>query len=253
MNIVQCEQGSAEWLAARTARVTASEIADVLAVLVRKGKDGRMPGESTAARESYKDAIVAEILTGQASEHYVSRAMKHGTAEEPFARSAYESRFKVMVDSVGFVIHPTILRSGASPDGLVDSDGCLEIKSPKTETHLRYLRAGVFPPEYEPQVMWQLACTEREWCDFMSYDSRIIDHRYRIFRKRVKRDEQRISLMENGVRSFLQEVDDTLGELQNLCPEIALPVQAPIALPRHESGEVNLSRLADQLAGEPTP
>jgi hypothetical protein len=223
MNIVHCEQGDATWLDARTARVTASEVADVLAVLRRAGKDGRKAGDPAGARQAYMEAIVAEILTGQASEHYVSRAMKHGSAEEPFARAAYESRFKVMVEPVGFVIHPAILRSGASPDGLVDDQGCLEIKAPKTETHIRYVRAGILPPDYEPQVMWQLACTEREWCDFMSYDSRLKDVRYRIFRVRVNRDEQRIAEMENGVRGFLQEVDDTLGELQRLCPEIAVP------------------------------
>lgn len=130
MKILDIAQGTPEWLAARAGRVTASRIPDVMA----KIKTGE-----AATRRDYRAQIIAEILTGQPQgDTFTNEAMRWGTEQEPFARAAYEMASGFMVDQVGFVLHPTIDRAGASPDGIVDMDGLVEIKCPKTATHIQY-------------------------------------------------------------------------------------------------------------------
>jgi YqaJ-like viral recombinase domain len=239
VKIISCSQGSQEWFEARAGRVTASNVADVLAFLKRGDKKG---GE-TAARASYKAQIVAETLSGSAIlDGYLSSFMQHGTEMEPFARAAYEVRNNVSVDTVGFIVHPTIDRFGASPDGLIGKDGGIEIKAPKTATHIDYMLAGILPPEYEPQVMSNIDCAEREWWDFLSFDDRL-PSRHQQFKVRTYRDEARIAQIDEGVRLFLQEVDDLIGELQRLNPEIA-------ALPAEDYGDLGITG-ADILACDP--
>lgn len=238
MNTVLCEQGGAEWLEIRTGKVTASEVADATSYLKRKS-NGKEVGESSGTRESYKAALAAEILSGRASEHYVSRHMERGTALEPEARILYESRNNVMVQEVGFVIHPTIERSGASPDGLIGNEGGLEIKAPKLETHIKYIFAGVLPPEYEPQVMWNMACTGRQWWDFASYCPEMPES-MRLFQVRVYRDEMRVAELEQGVRKVLEEVDEMVAKLRALHPE-SEPKQKKIATYDEQFGDLGLT------------
>lgn len=222
MKVLDIEQGSGAWFAARAGKVTASCVADAVSFLKRG--DGE-----TAARAAYKAQIVAEILRGEPiMDGYLSPYMQHGTEQEPYARAAYESRFDVLVDTVGFVVHPTIERAGASPDGLVGDDGGLEIKCPKTETHIRYMRANRLPPEYEPQVMWNLACTGRTWWDFVSFDP-FLPPRHQIFRIRVERNAGRIAELEQGVKQFLSEVDAMIAELNEINPEIERKLSPPEA------------------------
>jgi len=217
VNIIDCTQGDHEWFNARLGKVTASEVADAVRFLKR----GDKKGEEGKTRLSYKAAIVSEILTGDPADTFVSKYMERGTELEPYARTAYEIKRNVMVEQVGFVIHPSIDRSGASPDGLVGEDGGLEIKCPKVENHLAYMLAGKLPPEYEPQVMWNLACTGRQWWDFVSYCPPPMPERHRLFIVRVHRDEQRIAELEAGVVQFLAEVDEMITALDTLNPEIA--------------------------------
>lgn len=205
MNVLDFPQGSAEWLAARAGKVTASRIADVMA----KIKSGE-----AAARRDYRAQIVAEILTGQPqASTFTNAEMMWGTEQEPFARSAYEVHKSVMVDQVGLVLHPTIDRAAASPDGLVQ-DGLLEIKCPKTATHLSYLLAGEVPEQYAPQMLWQMACTGGKWCDFASFDPRLPDD-LQLFVCRLERDDKRIQAMEAEVKVFLSEVDAILERLKD--------------------------------------
>jgi len=206
MKVLDFPQGSAEWLASRAGRVTASRISDVLA----KVKTGE-----AAARRDYRAQIVAEILTGKPQdEGYVNDAMKHGTENEPFARSAYEVSRGILVDQVGLVLHPEIDRAAASPDGLADKDGLLEIKCPKTATHLEYLLAGEVPSKYRPQMLWQMACTGRAWCDFVSFDPRLPQD-LQLFVVRLQRDDKAIQEMEKEVRKFLEEVDAVIDQLKS--------------------------------------
>jgi hypothetical protein len=104
--------------------------------------------------------------------------------------------------------------SGASPDGLVN-DGIVEFKCPNTATHLEYLLADKVLEKYVTQMQWQMACTGRPWCDFVSYDPRLPEH-LQMLVVRVPRNEVRIAELETEVRKFLAELDDKVKKLQEL-------------------------------------
>ena len=157
-------QGTPEWHALRLGKVTASRVADVIA----KTKSG-----PSASRAKYAGELIAERLTGTTGERFTNAAMACGTEQEPAARKTYEFYRDTDVEQVAFVLHPTIGDSGASPDGLVDVDGLVEIKCPETHTHIETLLGQAVPAKYITQMQWQMACTGRAWCDFVSYDPRL--------------------------------------------------------------------------------
>lgn len=200
------EQLSAEWRAARCGKATASKIADIVA----RTKSG--PG---ASRKNYLAQLVAERLTGVSADGFTNAAMQHGTETEPQARNAYSFYADVDVEEVGFIIHPAIDMSGASPDGLVGDDGLVEIKCPNTATHIDTLLGRTVPEKYVTQMQWQMACTGRAWCDFASYDPRLPES-LRLFVARVNRDDALIATLEGEVRAFLAEVAETVDKLQNV-------------------------------------
>lgn len=197
-------QGSAEWHSLRLGKVTASRVADVLA----KIKSGE-----AAARANYRAELIAERLTGVAAESFTNAAMQWGIEQEPFARAAYEVHADELVNQIGFVDHPRIAMSGASPDGLVGIDGLVEFKCPNTANHIATLISGAVPSKYIPQMAWQMACTERKWCDFCSYDPRLPED-LRLFVKRVDRDDKYIAELEAEVEKFLDEVIGTINLLR---------------------------------------
>jgi YqaJ-like viral recombinase domain len=177
-------------------------------------------GGEAAARRDYRAELIAERLTGNAENRYVSKEMRYGSEQEPFARTAYEIRTENIVDQVGFVFHPRLNFSGASPDGLIQEDGGLELKCPKTTTHLAYMAAGTVPKEYEYQMLWNMACAEREWWDFASFDARLPE-KLRLFIVRMSRDEARIGEIEREVMTLNNEIDticEQLGVVANLVP-----------------------------------
>lgn len=196
-------QGSDGWFAARLGCVTASRLADVVA----KTKTGE-----SASRGTYRAELVAERLTGKRAEGFSNAAMTWGTNCEPLARAAYEAHKGVFVVEVGMVRHPVILMTGASPDGLVGLDGVLEIKCPDTKTHIETVLSGRAPPKYVSQMQWQMACSGRDWCDFVSFDPRMPDD-MQIFIVRVERDASLIASYEAEVIKFLGEVDSTIAQL----------------------------------------
>ena len=198
------EQGSGEWLRERCGKVTASRIADIVA----KTKNG-----PSASRGNYMAQLIAERLTGSVSESYVSPAMEHGTATEDEAVAAYEFYSGLMVERVGFVPHPTIAMTGASPDRLVAAAGLVEVKCPNTATHIETLLGRSVPGKYVHQMQWQMACTEREWCDFVSYDPRLPEE-LRLFVKRVERDGFAIVELQAAVKDFLADLDTRLAMLR---------------------------------------
>lgn len=212
MNIIDCAQLSKEWFACRLGSVTSCRVADATSFLTRKSKNGG-PGDETAARLKLKWELISELLTGEPSDHYVSRWMEEGKEKEPLARAAYEIAKDVYCEQVGFVFHPTIKMAGASPDSLVGEDGLAEYKCPKTSTHLRYVLAGVVPEDYLDQMYWQMACCEREWCDFVSYDPSIKRAELRLFIRRLFRDEAIIADMNAKVEIFNAEVQEMLAKL----------------------------------------
>lgn len=201
-------QGSAEWFAQRAGKVTASRVADVIA----KTKTGW-----GASRANYAAQLVAERLTGNVEPTFTNAAMQWGTDKEPEAREAYEFHAGVFVDQVGMIDHPKIAMTGASPDGLVGDDGLVEIKCPNTATHIETLLSGKVPAKYVTQMAWQMACTGRAWCDFVSFDPRMPEH-MRLFVQRVDRDDALIAALEAEVSAFLAEVSDTVASLSRAYP-----------------------------------
>ena len=200
------EQRTTEWHTARLGKVTASRVADVIA----KTKTGY-----GASRANLMADLICERLTGQPASTFTNAHMEWGTEQEPHARAAYSARTGELVEEVGFIDHPRIANSGASPDGLVGDDGLVEFKCPATATHLDTLLAGDVPSKYISQMQWQMACTGRKWCDFCSYDPRLPEH-LRMFVKRVERDHDYIKVLEGEVTVFLAELEEKLNKLQEL-------------------------------------
>jgi len=214
MNVCTAPQGTPEWLQARVGRITASRIADVLAIT----KSG-----PSASRAGYLGELVAERLTGQsAASDYINADMQRGTDLEPIARMAYEERTGEMVEEVGFVMHPT-LAAGASPDGLVGDVGLLEIKAPRTHVHIEYLLANKPPKKYIPQMAWQCVCTGRAWVDFVSFDPKM-PLRLQLFIVRYEPDTAYLSELVREIAAFDREVDEMVAALNRVCG-------APVAMP----------------------
>jgi putative phage-type endonuclease len=201
------EQQSDAWFSARLGNATASKINDIVA----KTKDGK----ASASRKNYAVRLALERLTGNKTVTFQNSEMLWGVEKEPLARAAYEASRGVLVMEEGYVPHPTIERSGASPDGLVGDDGLVEIKCPNEATHLENLMRGSADPQYLNQMYWQMACTDRKWCDFVSYDPRFPEHLQMVV-YRVNHDAEKIGQLENEVVKFLGEVDAIVEKLNGL-------------------------------------
>lgn len=199
-------QGSPEWFAARAGKVTASRICDVIA----KTKTGY-----GASRANYMAQLVAERLTGAVQDSYTNAAMQWGIDNEGYARTAYEFRTGLDVTPAWFVNHLSIPMSGASPDGFVGYDGLIETKCPNTATHIETLLGQSVPDKYVVQMLWQMACTGTQWCDFVSFDPRMPE-KMRLFVKRVERDDERIAELEKEVSAFLRELDEKVDCLRGI-------------------------------------
>jgi putative phage-type endonuclease len=199
------EQRTDDWFAARLGKVTASRVADVIA----KTKTGYGAG-----RANYMADLVVERLTGQKASSFTNPAMEWGTEQEPNAKAAYAAKTGILVEDVGFIDHPTVAMSGASPDGLAE-DGLVEIKCPNTATHLEYIFDGKPPQKYVTQMQWQMACAGKPWCDFVSYDPRLPE-RLQLMVVRVPRDDGYIKMLEQEVTAFLRELDDKLNKLEKV-------------------------------------
>lgn len=205
-------QGTQEWKLARAGKVTASRLADVCAKL--------KSGQPAASRTNYRDQLVAERLNGVPYDSgFVSKEMAWGTECEPQARLAYEVMTGASVGQVGFVDHPELAMTGASPDGLVGQDGLVEIKCPNTSTHIETLEGGAIDSGYYKQMQWAMACTGRQWCDFISYDPRM-PGRMSIKIIRVQRNDAEITALTSEVVKFLAEIDVKVSKLLAMYPEI---------------------------------
>jgi putative phage-type endonuclease len=196
--MTEIEQRSEAWFQARLGKVTASAVADVLA----KTKTG-----VSASRGNYLIKLAIQRVTGQIEESYTNEAMQWGIDNEDQARVAYEVASGNFVDQVGFVDHEIIDWFGCSPDGLVDTDGLVEIKCPNSATHWEYFKTKEVPKKYFIQMQAQMSCTGRKWCDFVSFDPRMPE-RSQLLIIRVPRDNTFIDLMETEVMEFLIEVFD---------------------------------------------
>lgn len=200
------EQGTEDWFNMRVGSCTSSRLNDALAKL----KD---PKSESAARRNYKRELAIERLTLKTFEHYLSEPMKFGIENEPLARTEYEIYSGNEVLPIGLAMHPTIKWFMASTDGLVGSDGMIEIKCPNTLNHLDILISGEIPEQYHKQMLGGMACAEREWCDFVSFDPRMPED-LRMFVKRFYRDDKLIAGMQLEIEQFLSEVEVLLTQLK---------------------------------------
>lgn len=198
------EQQTEAWFSARLGRVTASRISDVMA---------RTKSGYSASRKNYQMQLLCERLTGRKEDGFSSAAMQRGTDLEPIARSAYEVDKGVMVQECGFVPHPSIEMAGASPDGLVGEDGLVEIKCMNTAQHVEFLRTGKIDGGYQLQMLFQMMCTGRTWCDFVSFDDRMPEElQYRCVR--MNYDNNRAMEIITEVSKFLAELADLETEMK---------------------------------------
>lgn len=212
---VVAEQRTEAWYESRRGRATASRFYDIIA----KTRSGY-----ASTRMNYRAELTIERLTGQSIDMYQNAAMQWGTDTEPLARTTYMLTTGNFVTECGFYAHNEIA-CGASPDGLIEEDGTIEIKSPNPATHIETLRLGSIPVRYIPQVQGQLWITGRQWCDFISFDPRLPTNA-QLFIQRIERDDNYIAHLEQEVIKFLAEVDEQVRFVQEYQP--------PIITPNHE-------------------
>jgi hypothetical protein len=203
------DDGSAnpEWLAARAGKFTGSRFADLMA---------RTKSGPSTSRANLLATLAVERITGACVETFTNAAMARGTDLEPVARSAYEALRGVLVEEVGFVEAAELACVGVSPDGLIGSDGLIEIKCPSAMAkHLEALRTCAHAVEYRWQVQGQLWVTQRDWCDVVSFDPRWPDGLqlaiHRVFRDEAAITELRCACIEADV-----EVDVMVADLLKL-------------------------------------
>ena len=202
MIVVDVPQGTPEWLQARAGLLTASCAGDAFA---------RTKSGWAASRKNLVMRLVLERLTGKPQgSDFVSPAMERGTELEPDARRAYESSTGYIVDQVGFIRHDT-LKAGGSPDGLVGTDGIVEFKCPGAAVHLEYLKGSV-PNGHLLQVTHLLWLTGRKWADLVSFHPDFPEA-LRLATRRLTVNDMELLTYENGVVTFLNEVQREQGEV----------------------------------------
>ena len=195
------DQGSQAWLEIRMGKATASALSNV------------MMAKTAAGYQNYIAQLICERLTGEPVETFKSAAMEHGTETEPQARAFYELDTGNEVVECGFIPHPTLANSGASPDGLIGDDGGLEIKAPQPAKHIKNLMGGTIDKAYMLQMQWGMACTGREWWDFVSFNQSFPAH-LQLHVQKVKRDQEMIEDITAAVTSFLSEMESKLRVLE---------------------------------------
>lgn len=198
------EQRTDEWYAAKLGKLGASNMCAAMAI--------KKDGGDYAERANLKMQILAERLTGKQVEVYITKDMQWGIDNEPVAKSMLID-LGIDIQDVGFIDHPTIKDFGASPDGF-SADGLIEIKCPKSETHLKWMLSGVIPEENKPQMLAQMACTGRKWCDFVSFDPRMINPEFRLFALRFMPSPEEISQVELAAIRFLEELETMIVRLE---------------------------------------
>lgn len=200
-------QGSPEWFQMRCGFIGASRIADIMS----NGKGG---AESTG-RANYRAQLVCERLTGCVAESFGNAYTQRGTEDEGAARECYEFVSGYTVEQTSFLFHPMLPFSGCSPDGMIGTDGLVEIKRKIPAHHIEYIFKNRVPPEYIKQMMWQMAVTSRAWNDFCSYCPELPEN-MQLFICRLHRDNAMIAEMESAVITFNESVEKMMAELKAL-------------------------------------
>ena len=197
-------QGSDQWHSLRCGSVGGSRISDVT------GKQG-------TGYANYQAELVCERLTGGKTEGFKNAYMERGNVDEGSGRECYEFVTGYEVQQIGLVTHPSIPRAHASPDGFINEDGCLELKRKIPALHIKYLLTGKVESDYVKQMQWEMACSGRLWCDFVSYCPELSTE-YQLFIKRYDRDDAMIAEMESCVLEFNRSVAKLILDLKALRP-----------------------------------
>lgn len=220
---VACKfQRDAEWFQVKTGKIGASSIHKAMSFLTR-ASGSKKAGESSAVRDQFILELATELITRVPMEHYVSRAMDIGTQFEGKARIEYWQATGTEVEETGFVLHPSLDYAGASPDGLIGTDGGLEIKVPLLHTHMGYIRSQEIPDEYQKQMQFNMLCCERQWWDFCSYCPPEVypevPDRFRLYVQRLKADEAMHEAMTDACVKTMGEVTELVKVLSERCPD----------------------------------
>lgn len=158
------EQGSDEWRILRCGKLTASNVSSIVTPTLKVSAN-----DSTRALAN-KAAI--ERITGIVEETFTSEKMLRGHIDEDVARETYAKKY-AQVTEVGFLTNDAFKNFGYSPDGLVGSDGLIEVKSRDPHLHLATIlaveRGEGIPKEYRAQVQSGLLISGRKWLDFISF------------------------------------------------------------------------------------
>lgn len=193
------EQGTEAWLMARCGCVTASMFKDIVSMSKASGKPFK-------ALDDYLWTLATERFYGMPVESFTARSTEWGKDLEPYAVKAYEVETGNIITPSGFVLHPLIRHCGASPDGLIGSDGGIEIKCPKDRrVHMRTWLNGM-PAEHIAQVQGNLWVHDRRWFDFVSFDPRAPE-KFRLYVQRIRRDDEYIHILEAKIKGFLSDVE----------------------------------------------
>lgn len=206
-------QDDPRWLPARVGKLTASRMADAIAMIKDgpKPKDGPQKWKPAASRITLMRELCAERLVGSAKDHVVTAPMQWGLDNEDPAAECYEALSGNILVRSGFYDHPTIEWFGASPDREIDHDGLLEVKCPTTAKFIEWRLAGIVPEEHQPQMLAQLACTRRRYVDFVAYDPRV-PPATQLFVRRFEPSLEQIQEIEEKAKEFLAELDAMVDE-----------------------------------------
>lgn len=196
MIVIDCEQGSPEWFAARLGKPTASEFDKIITA----------GGKPSTQADGLMHKLLAELITGKPAVFTESDWMKRGKEFEAEARDFLAFQLDIEIRQVGFVT--TDCGSfGCSPDGLYAEGGC-ELKCPSPAVHVSYLLAGKLPADYVPQVQGSMLVTGAPWWDFVSYHP---DMPPLILR--IERDETYLEALADYMAKFLTKLGKAKAEL----------------------------------------
>lgn len=208
--MIEIEQGTPAWYDARAGHITASKTNAVMAQ-PRKGQ------KESVTRKEYMAQVICERLTKKSLEEDRGGFydIRRGKDLESAARVEYEMRNHIVVDTAGFVKHPTLPWAGCSPDGTIGNIGLVQLKAPRRHVHLDWIMQGIVPSEHRDQMLFELACNpHREWNDFASYVDDLEDLPHlQLFQVRLFRDEKRIAEIEAAVGKFNAEVEAIIAKL----------------------------------------
>jgi hypothetical protein len=207
--VIDCEQRSDMWKAARAGRLTGSAAAHMM-------REARKKGEESAARRDLRFRLALERITGRPQENeFTAASVRNGVAKEPFALARYEAISGEVLERVGFLSLGAVM-AGCSLDGFVaDRNGIVEAKCPKSATHWEYLTTRIIPPDYHWQCLHNLWVSGAQWCDFISYDD-CFPEELQYLCVRLDRDEQKVREYAAAAGRLLAEVSVAVNDINKL-------------------------------------